>query len=49
MISLEPDFEEVFKSTIVCHILRRQVAVVVADRFRLGILIVEGLGGIRLK
>ena len=49
VISLQPDFEKIFKATIVGNVLRRQVIVVVEDRLWLGVFVVQPERGVGLQ
>jgi hypothetical protein len=46
MVALQPDFKQVFELPVLRDVLRRNVAVIIKDRFRLGELAVEPARGL---
>jgi hypothetical protein len=46
MVAFQSDFEQVPELAVLGHVLRRQVAVVVEDRFALGVLVVQSPAGL---
>ena len=49
MVAFEPDLEQVVEAPVLGDVLRRKMAMIVDDRLRLGVLVIQPLGSFRVQ